>query len=146
MTGTNSDKLATFDQLIATGGKRRFTTATTPIGGLTFRIRSLMERELSSYQSVIQAAPTDKSRQVRLAASNRRFIALCLVDKDGNLLVPADRVSDLTELDAADSAHLYEECVQHCGVSAADLDALVKNSKPTTPSSSPTSSETPTAS
>ena len=141
-TTNGSNKLATFDQLIATGGKRRFDTATAPTSGLQFRLRSLTERELSGYQSVIQSARDDRSRQVRLAAANRRFLALCLVDEDGNPLVPADQVGKLAELDAADSAHLYEESARHVGVSTDDLDALVKNSEETMPSDSPTNSQT----
>ena len=136
---TTTNELATFEQLVASGGKRRFDYVTVPTSGLKFRIRSLTERELSSYQSVIQSARDDKSRQVRLAAANRRFIALCLVDHEGNPIVPPDELGKLAELDAADSSHLYDECARHCGINTQDLEALVKNSEETTPSDLSTS-------
>ncbi len=138
-TTTTTNDLATFEQLVASGGKRRFEIVTTPISSLKFRIRSLTERELSSYQAIVQSARDEKSRQVRLSASNRRFLALCLVDDVGNPIVPADKVGQLAELDAADSAFLYDESVRHCGISAADLEELVGNSDETTTSDSPTS-------
>ena len=139
MTTTTTNDLATFEQLVASGGKRRFNIVTLPTSGLKVRIRSLTERELSSYQSIIQSARDEKSRQVRMAASNRRFIALCLVDDDGNPIVPADKVGQIAELDAADSSHLYNECATHCGINQQDLEDLVGNSDETTTSDSPTS-------
>ncbi len=136
---TNSQiELGTFDQLIASGGKRRFKNVTLPTSGLVYRIRSLTERELSNYQAVI-AVRDDKLREARLATANRRFIALCLVDDQGNTIVPANKVGLLAELDGADSSHLYGECADHCGITTQDLDDLVGNSDETTTSDSPTS-------
>lgn len=71
-----------------------------------------------------------------MKVANRRFIALCLVDDEGNTIV-AD-VSKLAELDAADSSHLYDECATHVGVNKQDLEDLVGNSDETTTSDSPT--------
>jgi len=131
--------IATFDQLVASGGKRRFDTVSLPVCGLTFRIRSLLERELSDYQAAISSARDDKQRQIRLKVANRQFIALCLVDGDGNPIVPLSDIGKLAELDAADSSHLYDACAAHCGINKQELDALTKNSEETTPSDSPTS-------
>ena len=136
---TTTSKLGTFEQLVASGGKRRFDVVTLPTSGLRYRIRSLFERELSSYQAAIQAARDEKSRQVRMAAANRRFIALCLVDAEGNPIVPADAIGKLAELDGADSSHLYDECATHVGVNKQDLEDLVGNSDETTTSDLPTS-------
>jgi hypothetical protein len=140
MDGTTTNgELASFDQLVASGGKRRFKLVTLPICGLTYRIRSLFERELSDYQAAIQAARDEKQRHQRLKAANRQFIALCLVDVDGNLIVPTDRVGEMAELDGADSSYLYDESVAHVGVNKQDLEDLVGNSEETTPSDSLTS-------
>ena len=142
-TTTTNGELATFEQLIASSGKRRFDVVTAPVCGLRFRMRSLTEREVSNYQAVVQSARDDQSRQVRLSAANRRFLALCLVDDVGNPIVPADQVGKLAELDAADSAFLYDQCVRHSGITAQDLQDLVGNFDETTPSDSPTNSPIP---
>ena len=139
MDGTPINEVASFEELVSAGGKRRFTTATLPIGRQTIRIRSLFERELSDYQAAIQAATGERERHNRLKAANRQFIAMCLVDSNGNRIVPANEVGRLADLDAADSSHLYDACVEHCGINKQDLDDLVKNSEPTTPSEEPTS-------
>lgn len=136
-TTKTTTELATFDQLVASGGKRRFKRVTLPVSGLDVRIRSLMERELSEYQAGVQSARDEKQRQKRMKAANRRFIALCLVDDDGNTIVTD--ASKLTELDAADSSFLYDECATHCGINRQDIEDLVGNSEETTPSDSPTS-------
>ncbi len=142
MTGT----IATADQLFASGGKRRFDTVDLPVAGLTVRIRSLTERELSNYQARIQSSRDEQQRHNRLAASNRQFIALCVVDDDGNPVIEPNQVGRLMEMDGADSSHLYDACARHCGVTAQDLDELVKNSGETIPSGSPTNSPTPSES
>lgn len=141
MGGTTNNEVATFEQLKAAAArKRRFnTTDPLPICGLTFRMRSVFEDELSDYQAAIQAAKDAQQRHVRLRAANRQFIALVLVDTLGNPLVPSGEVDILRDLDAADSSRLYDDCVAHCGVNKQDLEDLVGNSEETTPSDSPTS-------
>ncbi len=136
---TNSQiELGTFDQLIASGGKRRFKVVTLPTSGLQMRIRSLTERELSTYQAA-NAVRDEKVREARLGTSTRRFIALCVVDGDGNMIVPANKIGSLAELDGADTLHLYNECSAHCGISEEDMKELVGNSEETPTSDSPTS-------
>lgn len=131
--------IATFDQLVASGGKRRFDTVTLPVCGLTFRIRSLCERELSEYYAVLYSGRDEKQKHQRLAASNRQFIALCLVDEDGNRIVSPDDVAKLADMDGADAGHLYTECLRHTGAKDQDIQDIVGNSEETMPSDSPTS-------
>jgi hypothetical protein len=134
---------ATWDDLKTATGKRRFTHVTLPVCGLTFRVRSLFEREMSNHQAGVISARGEKQYQQRLRTANRRFIALCLVDEEANPLVPDGEVGRLSELDSADTSHLYTECASHVGISTDDLDALVgeaeKNLEETTESDSPTS-------
>ena len=135
----SSTKLATFEELAATGGKRRFDEVTLPVCGLTVRIRSLFEGELSAYQVRVFSAKDEKTRAARLLAANRILIALCLVDGDGNPLVPDGESSKLGELDGADTACLYEACAKHVGIDTTDVEELVKNSETIPPCDSPTS-------
>lgn len=131
--------IATFDQLVAAGGKRRFDIVTLPVSGLQVRIRSLFERELSDYYAIVQSARNEKDRHKRLKAANRQYIAMCLVDEDGNTIVPADDAGKLAEMDGADASHLYAECLRHAGTNERDIEELVGNSEETMPSDSPTS-------
>ena len=135
----SSTKLATFEELAATGGKRRFDKVTLPVCGLTVRIRSLFEEEVSDYQAKVMAARDERQRAARLRAANRLLIATCLVDEDGNPIVPDKEISKLAKLDGADTSYLYDECARHVGINTADVEELVGNSDQTTPSDSPTS-------
>ena len=130
--------LATFEQLVSASGKRRFCETTLPVSGVRVRLRSLTERELSAYQARVVSAQNDAQRAARLEQANRKLIALCLVDQDGNPLVPAGEDRQLAELDAADTSHLYDECAKHVGINTTDIEDLVKNSEMTPPSDSST--------
>ena len=98
---------------------------------------------MSNHQAGVISARGEKQYQQRLRTANRRFIALCLVDEEANPLVPDGEVGRLSELDSADTSHLYTECASHVGISTDDLDALVgeaeKNLEETTESDLPTS-------
>ncbi len=133
-----TSSIATFEELIAGGGKRRFRTVDLPVAGVTVRIRSMLERELSAYHARINSAKDDKQLQSRLMMANRQFISLCLVDADGNTIVPTDETGRLSDMDAADTSHLYKECARHCGINTQDIEDLVKNSDKTTLSEEPT--------
>jgi len=137
MSSTN--ELATFEQLAASGGKRRFDKVTLPVCGLTVRIRSLFEEEVSDYQTRVVSAKDEKQRAARLRAASRLLIAMCLVDGEGNPLVPDGEVSKLAKLDGMDTSFLYDECAKHVGINTADVEELVKNSETITPCDSPTS-------
>lgn len=137
---TTTSELATLEQLAsASTGKRRFVETVLPVSGLRVRIRSLTEREASDYQAHVFSANNDKTRQARLRSANRLLIAKCLVDGEGNRIVPDDQIVALADMDWADASHLYDVCAAHSGMNNADIEALVKNSEPTTPSDSPTS-------
>lgn len=138
--------IATAEDLFAAGGKRRFDIVVLPVSGLRVRIRSLFERELSNYQAKIQSSRGEQERQNRLAAANRQYIALCVVDGDGNPILDPKQVGRIAEWDSADSSFLYEACAKHCGTTTDDLDSLIKNSDETTPNDSPTNSQNPSES
>ena len=105
--------------------------------GLYVRIRSLTEREVSGYQSVLVAKKGDGLRTDRLKDANRRLIALCLVDGDGNPYVTLAMQSQMADWDAADTGFLYDECANHCGLNKSDIEDLVKNSEGITVADSP---------
>lgn len=152
MTDTTMTKpTATWDDLkAAADGKRRFDFVDLPICGLRIRVRSLFEGELSDYQAALSAARDEGEYHKRLKSANRRFMALCMADDNGNPIANLKEVGKLSFLDGADSTHLYTECAKHVGIRTQDLDALVgeaeKNSEATMPSDSAMNSETPTES
>lgn len=124
--------LATFDQLVSSGGKRRFKYVDLPVSGLRVRIRSLMEAEVSRYSAVIATGQGRKTLNInRLEDANRRLIALCLVDAEGNPLVPDGQSVRIGKMDSVDTSHLYEECAAFCGINTGDIEDLVKNSETT---------------
>lgn len=147
MTGTNG--LAGREELLgATQGKRRFKGGDDdpgdpiilPVAGMRVRIRSLTEGEVSRWQQQAMAKRGTRAVPERIADANRRLIALCMVDGQGNVLLkPGDTVR-LSEWDSKDSVYLADECNRHCGLDPEDLEALVKNSGETHAASSPTSS------
>lgn len=102
-----------------------------PVRGVKVRIRSLTEREVSEYQSATIAKKGDGLRTDRLKDANRRLIALCLVDGDGNPYVTPAMQSEMSDWDAADTSFLYDACAQHCGLNKSDIEDLVKNSEAT---------------
>lgn len=144
---TTTKTTATWDDLENSGGKRRFDFVDLPVSKLRVRIRSLFESELSDYQAALSAARDEAAYHQRLKTANRRFMALCMVDDDGNPIVPPKKIGRLSRWDGADSTHLYTECAKHVGIRTQDLDALVgdaeKNSEETMPSDSSTNSQTP---
>ena len=105
--------------------------------GMYVRIRSLTERESSEYQAKLVAKKGDGLRTERLKDANRRLIALCLVDGDGNTYVTPAMQTQMADWDAADTGFLYSECATHCGLSTSDIEDLVKNSEGTTVADSP---------
>lgn len=130
MTETNG--LASAEQLMAaTKGKRRFDRLRLPIAGLRCRIRSLMDRELSAYQSATIASGGTGLKRSRLDDAARRLIVLCLVDNEGNRLFSDsnEHVEQFEEWDAADTSYLYDKCATHCGINRQDIEDLVKNSE-----------------
>jgi hypothetical protein len=128
-----NDQLTPAAELFGKPYKRRFKTVELPISGARVRIRSLTERELSAHQAstyVPQGGDLKVSR-ARLEDGTRRYLALCLVDGDGNRLVTSADAGKFADWDSADTSYLYNECAAHTRTKPEDLEALVKNSEPT---------------
>jgi hypothetical protein len=114
-------------ELFCSPFKRRFTVVgPLPISGKRFRLQSLSEGELSSYQAL--AVGKDGFKPSRMEDANRRLIARCVVDNDGNRLITDAQAAKLVEWDSADTAYLYNECARHVGLKRDEIEDLVKNS------------------
>lgn len=131
---------ATREQLLGVRSKRRYDdTLTLPISGLSPRIQSLTEREVSRYQMKTVARRGGFQKE-RMLDATRRLIVLCLVDKAGAVMFAENEIAWMEEWDSADTQYLYDACVKHCGINAADMEDLVKNSDKTPAIVSPTES------
>lgn len=108
-----------------------------PVLGVTVRIRSLTEREVSGYQMQVLQTSGSGFRKDRLLDANRRLIALCLVDANGNTFVSDAQRAEMADWDNADTAYLYDECAKHAGINKQELEDLVKNSETTPDAASP---------
>lgn len=137
MMTSETNGLASAEQLFSGGLKRRYKTVDLPVSEHKVRIRSLSENEVSEYQSVTVASGGTGLRRDRLRDANRRLIVLCLVDQAGNRILGKSHIAKLGEWDGADTAFLYDECVNHCGLNREDIEDLVKNSETTTVDDSP---------
>lgn len=109
--------------------KRRFKNLALPVSGHHVRIQSITEREFSDYQAVAVSKSGDKLRTDKLKDANRRFIALCLVDSQGNRILPTKESGKLADWDAGDTSYLYNECASHCKINSEDIEDSVKNSE-----------------
>jgi hypothetical protein len=127
MSETNG--LATAEQLMAVAGKRRYYELTLPTSKLRVRIRSLTERELSKYQTATIASAGTGIKRSRLEDATRRLIVMCLVDGEGNQVFTDADVPKLADWDAADTSCLYDDCAKHCGINRQDIEDLVGNSE-----------------
>ncbi len=134
---SEADFVTNAAELFAAAFQRRFTVVgPLPISRKKFRLQSLSEGELSSYQSV--AVGKDGFKPARMEDANRRLIARCVVDGDGNRLMTDAQAVKLAEWDAADTTYLYEACARHVGLKRDEIDDLAKNSEPTTVGDLPT--------
>lgn len=126
------NELATAEDLCGGGeAPRRYRLETIPFTGKKVRIRSLRESEMGSYQDKLTRASRDGGMSIvpaMLKTAERRLIVLCLVDKDGNQLLRNNHVGAMSDWDAASVNYLYTACSEHCGVSRADIEQLIKNS------------------
>lgn len=127
-----SEPIATLDDLFGRPCGRRFkVTEPLPVKGVPVRIRSLTEREVSAYNAEAVATKGDGLRKDKLQDATRRLIALCVVDQDGNPLIPKAKITEIADWDAADTAFLYQECARFCGINTSDIEVLAKNSETT---------------
>lgn len=102
---------------------RRYRVESVPLLSDTIvRIRSLMESEQSRFESV-NINKAGKLNKEQIESSRRRYIALCVVDEDGNTYLRADDLDGDTRL----TNWLYDVCCEHNGVREQDRDALVGN-------------------
>lgn len=127
MSETNGE-LTKPDVLFGAPVKRRYETLTLPVSGHHIRIQSITEREFSDYQSAAMSKDGERVLAKKLKDSNRRFIAMCLVDADGNGILSIKDSINLADWDAGDTQYLYNACATHCGINAQDIEDLVKNS------------------
>jgi len=117
-------------ELFGEAPKRRFkVVGPLPVNGKQIRIRSLFEGELSAYQT--KAITAEGFSPIKMEAQNRRLIAACMVDADGNLLLQDVQAGRLREWDGADTSYLYEECAKHVGIKREGIEAIAKNSEET---------------
>ena len=103
--------LSTLDQLPTA---RRFKEISHPTFGLTFRIRSLTEREKTRYELLSLPSSNGKPAESKQAIKVE-LLALCLVDGDGNPTVTTpEQRSRLYDVDGAVTGWAYGECRDHC--------------------------------
>lgn len=102
---------------------RRFRTEIVPfLDSTQVRIRSLMESE----QSIFEAANMTRGGKLNIEQiqnARRRYIALCVVDDEGNPYLTPDDLDGDTRL----TNWLYDICCEHNGVREQDREALVGN-------------------
>lgn len=101
-----------------------------PVNGKKLRIQSLNEGELSSYNAV--AVGKEGFKPARMEDANRRLIARCLVDQDGNRLLSDQQAGKLIAWDAADAQYVYNECAAFVGLKRDEIEGLEKNCEETT--------------
>jgi hypothetical protein len=101
-----------------------------PVSGKRVRIQSLSEGELSAYQAV--AVGKEGFKPARMEDSNRRLMARCLVDKDGNRLLSDSQAGKLAAWDAADAQYVYNECAAFVGLKRDEIEGIEKNFEGTT--------------
>jgi hypothetical protein len=134
---------------ILSARSRRFKDAT--VLGMKVRLRSItageyaqVERRLTESASKAKGT-SDAKRAAALAGGYALLIKLCVCDGNGEPLFTDDQVAQLQTVDARVSQALVNDCMEHCGLSGADLEDLAKNSAETagdgSPSVSPTVSE-----
>ena len=117
---------STFEDLVRTPRERRFRNVTLPMMKKTLMIRSLLDRELTTYQAETVDAER-KFKAGKLEDANRRLIALCVVDPTSRepMFTP-QRIGLLGDWDAADTAVLFDAVTEWVGIDAEDIAELVR--------------------
>lgn len=100
--------IANRDALLGSLGKRRYESVTTQ--GVTYRLRSLFEREFAS----LTAERAESSADVM--ARRRQLLALCLVDDVGNPLLTVEEADRLGDIDQEAARALYDACDRLTGL------------------------------
>jgi hypothetical protein len=126
-------KLSTLDELFGQVIKRRFKILDPlPVSGLQLRIRSLTEAELSDFNAEQLKKDGTGLSAAKMKDSNRKLIALCVVDSEGNRLIPDTQRGRIAEWDSADTQVVYNECANWVGLKSDFLETFAKNSGTTT--------------
>jgi len=115
-----------FEGLKKAATARRFLDFKTSIG--VARIRSLTERERSAYEMSFTGKNGKPDRDA-VSKLRARFISLCLVDANDELIVHDH--NELVDLDSKVIAELYRACADHCGIeqdAVEEIEELEKNS------------------
>ncbi len=101
--------------------------------GMTGRVQSLLEDELSAYEAIAYDE-TGKFQTARLKLRRKKLIQLCLIDDTGARLFAAKEVPQI-QLDAGVAQELFAICSKHCGLDkldkvAEEIDAKKDSSDP----------------
>jgi hypothetical protein len=127
--------LSTLDQLPTA---RRFKEISHPTFGLTFRIRSLTEREKTRYELLSLPSASVNKTVDQKQVCKVELLALCLVDADGNQVVTPDQKAGLYDVDGSVTSWIYGECRDHCWPDVPEsVESAEKNSGNTGGFSSP---------
>jgi len=125
---TNGHIASADDLFVTYQPKRRYRDVPLPMMGLTVRIQSLTEKELSEYQAATLDRRRGGFREQRLLDANRRLIAACLVDGDGEKLCTCpEHIQRIASWDGMDTQVLYDACAEHSGITKQDIEDLVGN-------------------
>lgn len=129
----SDQKILTTELFGAPSPRRYKIVGPLPVRGGKVRIRSLTEKESQAFQmACVNTRGAGELRRDRLLDANRRLIAACLVDAEGNPFVTDAQRAEMAEWDNADTSYLYDECARHTGIKQSDIEDLVKNSDGTT--------------
>lgn len=120
-THKDSPDLLSKDQLAPT---RRFKDVDIPfLENTRVRIRSLNEYEQSQFEAE-HIGKNGKPSRSAIQASRRRYLALCLVDEDGN---PYLQARDFRDADSRLVNYLYRVCAEHNGLSEDEQETILGN-------------------
>jgi len=134
---SDENGLVTRDSLLQKA-KRRFKLIDLA-DGTRCRIQSLTEGEKSAYEASILTA-RGRMNRTKFQEATGRLIVLVLVDNAGNRLLSVNDLPEVSKMDGAITAQIYNEARLHCGFEEGDIESLVKNSDEIHADDSPTSS------
>lgn len=126
---------ATKDDLFSSCDNRRF--ASINVGSKPVRIRSINAGEYARVEalatkSAISARGNNTAKQVKaLCDANSLLISLCVCDGEGNPVFNESDLPKLASLDSSVAQALASACMEHCGLDAAELETIAKNSAET---------------
>lgn len=105
------------------GAERRYVEVEVPELGTSFRLRSLTERERSSFE----ASLVKNGKLVNLESQKRRLLCLCLVDSENKRMLQDDQLEQLAEIDGAITGRLADAAFKLVGLSDSKTEEAEKN-------------------